>query len=306
MLHARLFILSLLLLCFAGTARAQDDDAETDNGIPASSQMQPETPIDEWTGKTVLLIGAHPDDDSQAHGTLAMLQDHGNDVHILIMTTGNVGTKDPTMTRDRLSKIRRQEQVDAMAALGIPEENYINLGYTDGKLEFADREEVVRRLVRHIRELKPDVLFAFEPGYGYQTWHKTDHRAAAYLAADAARAAEWRLLYPGQVIHDGLEAHWIQEYLLFGGLDKDKNVWVDISDYEDQKIESLSKYISQFSAAWSDYRGPSLDDLEPEEREAFMERVRSWSDERDGRPVEGFRYYRGIPDRIGARLDHGY
>src|SRR5699024_11825395 len=114
---------------------------------------KPDTPVDECTGRTVLFIGAHPDDDSGSHGTMAMLQDHGNDVYVLLLTTGNVGTKDPDMTRDRLAKIRRQEEIDALAALGIPQDHYINLGYTDGMVEFADREEVVMRIVYWLRNL---------------------------------------------------------------------------------------------------------------------------------------------------------
>ena len=34
---------------------------------------QPQDPVENWKGKRVLLIGAHPDDDHQSHGTLAML-----------------------------------------------------------------------------------------------------------------------------------------------------------------------------------------------------------------------------------------
>lgn len=273
--------------------------------LPALLFAQPEIPVEEWTGKTILLIGAHPDDDSGSHGTLSMLRENGNEVYVLLLTTGNVGTKDPTMTRDRLSKIRRQEELDALKALGIPEGHYINLGYTDGMVEFADKEEVVRRLVWWIRKLKPDVLFAFDPGYGYQKWHKTDHRAAAYLAADAARAAEWRLLFPAQIIHEGLEAHWIQEYMFYSGLDKDKNTWVDISDYADRKLEAMTKYISQFSAGWSDYTGPDLEDLKPEDRKDFVDRMRNrvYGNKKNGVPVEGFRYYKGLPDGIGQRRD---
>lgn len=271
--------------------------------VPALLCAQPQTPIQEWIGKTILLIGAHPDDDSGSHGTLSMLQENGNEVYVLLLTTGNVGTKDSTMTRDRLSKIRRQEELDALNVLGIPEDHYINLGYTDGMVEFADKEEVVRRLVWWIRKLKPDVLFAFDPGYGYQKWHKTDHRAAAYLAADAARAAEWRLLFPAQIIHEGLEAHWIQEYMFYGSIDKDKNTWVDISDYADRKIEAMTKYISQFSAAWSNYTGPDLEDLDPKDRKEFVKRMRERvnGNTKNGAPVEGFRYYKGQPDGIGQR-----
>jgi predicted CoA-binding protein len=48
---------------------------------------QPEVPVEEWTGKTVMFIGAHPDDDARAHGTMAMLQDHGNEVYVVIITS---------------------------------------------------------------------------------------------------------------------------------------------------------------------------------------------------------------------------
>ena len=152
--------------------------------LPFLLTAQPDQPVEEWTGKTILLIGGHPDDDSQSHGTLAMLKDHGNDVYILTMTTGNVGTKDPKLNRNELAKIRRQEQLDAMKELGLSKEHYINLGYDDGRLEFADWEEAVGKLVYHIRRLKPEILFAFDPGYNYQVWQKSDHRAAAYLSSE--------------------------------------------------------------------------------------------------------------------------
>ena len=61
----------------------------------------------EWKGKTVLVTGAHPDDDSHAYGALSRLQENGNLIYVLIIATGNVGTKDPDMTRNRLSQIRR-------------------------------------------------------------------------------------------------------------------------------------------------------------------------------------------------------
>lgn len=271
--------------------------------MPCMLYAQPETPVEEWTGKTILLIGGHPDDDSGSHGTLSMLNENGNDVYILIMTTGNVGTSDPTMTRHRLAEIRRQEQLDAMAELGLSEDNYINLGYTDGMLEFADKEEVVKRLVYHIRELKPDVLMSFDPGYGYQQWHKSDHRAASYLAADAARAAEWHLIFPGQIIQDGLEAHSINEYLFYSSPEEGINVSVDISDYAERKARARAQYMSQFnSESFNEYKGPDPEDYT--NGDEYVERMRNIVFERgavDGVPHEHFRYYRGNPDGMGTR-----
>lgn len=260
---------------------------------------QPETPVEEWTGKTILVIGAHPDDDSQAHGTLAMLNENGNEIYILLMTTGNVGTKDPKLSKTDLARIRRQEQLSAMKAIGLGEDRYINLGYDDGRLEFADREEAVGKLVYWIRKVKPDVLLSFDPGYNYQVWHKSDHRAAGYLAADAVRAAEWPLMYQGHIIQDGLEAHLIPVFLFFGGNPQDKNTTVIIDDYADQRVEAGVQYVSQWSSGWSNYLGPDLDEYPDGEKEAVYEKIRNRINVEDDHYVERFRYHKGLPDSMG-------
>jgi LmbE family N-acetylglucosaminyl deacetylase len=186
-----------LILCLASCALAWPSV-----GQERGTVQKPETPVEKWTGKTVMLIGAHADDDALSHGTLAMLQAHGNQVYVVTLTTGNVGTQDPKLSRTQLAEIRRQEELAALKELGIPGDHYINLGYDDGLLEFEDRKAVVENLVRWIRKLRPDVMLAWDPGKNYQRWHKSDHRAAAYLAADAARAAMWRLLFEGQITQE--------------------------------------------------------------------------------------------------------
>lgn len=263
--------------------------------IPALAFAQPEVPVEQWTGKTILLIGAHPDDDTYSHGTLSLLGTNGNEIYILLLTSGNVGTKDTTLTRTELAKIRRTEELNALAQIGVPEDHYINLGYTDGMLEFADREEVVKRLVYYIRKLQPDVLFAFDPGKGEQRWHKSDHRTAAYLAADATRAAEWPLLFEEHIIFDKLKPRAIPEFMFYDGAQEDVNTWVDITGHVDNKVNAAAQYISQFTSAWEKYT-PNISESE---RTALMERMRSRVAMKDGKPVETFRYYKGIPDGMG-------
>ena len=73
-------------------------------------------------------------------GPWLLLQKNGNEVWTVILTTGNVGTLDPKLARFDLARIRRQEQIDAMAELGIPADHYINLGYDDELIEFENRE----------------------------------------------------------------------------------------------------------------------------------------------------------------------
>lgn len=277
-------VLTVLLLFVASVVVAQ------------TPEQKPETPVEKWTGKTIMLIGAHADDDALSHGTLALLQAHGNQVYVVTLTTGNVGTQDPKLSRMQLAEIRRKEELAALAELGIPGEHYINLGYDDGLLEFEDRKAVVENLVRWIRKLRPDVLMAWDPGKNYQRWHKSDHRAAAYLAADAARAAMWRLLFEGQITQEGLQAYMVPEYLLYNDYDhNDENTWVDISDFVEKKVNAFSHYVSQYGPGWKNYNpNPSAADLKE-----LKDYARAHIEMKNGKPVEGFRYYKGLPDALG-------
>ena len=74
--------------------------------------------VEEWQGKTVLAITPHPDDETfTSGGTLAILA-RSNDVHVLIYTSDNAGSRDPTMTHERLASIRKSEEEEACRALG--------------------------------------------------------------------------------------------------------------------------------------------------------------------------------------------
>lgn len=257
---------------------------------------QPEIPVAKWSGKTILLVGAHADDDALSHGTLALLQTHGNQVYVLTLTTGNVGTQDPHLSRTELAQIRRKEELAALQELGIPGERYINHGYDDGLLEFEDRKSVVENLVRWIRKLRPDVLMAWDPGKNYQRWHKSDHRAAAYLATGAARAAMWRLLFEGQITQEGLQEYMVPEYLSYNDYDhEDENIWVDISDFVEKKVSARAKYVSQYGPGWKNYKP----DLTEADLKLLKDDARSQIQMKDGKAVEGFCYYRGLPDAIG-------
>jgi len=277
-------LLALLLLVASALSLAQPPE------------LKPDVPVEKWAGKTIMLIGAHADDDALSHGTLALLQAHGNQVYIVTLTTGNVGTQDPDVSRTQLAEIRRKEELAALAELGIPGEHYINLGYDDGLLEFEDRKSVVENLVRWIRKLRPDVLMAWDPGKNYQRWHKSDHRAASYLAADAARAAMWRLLFQGQITQEGLKEYMVPEYLFYNDYDHgDENTLVDISDFADKKVNAFSHYASQYGPGWKKYNpNPSEADVKQ-----LKDYARSRIELKNGKPVEGFRYYKGLPDALG-------
>ena len=58
----------------------------------------------------------------------------------------------------------------------------------------------------------------------------------------------------------------------------------------------MSKYVSQWGPGWYDYKGPNLS---PGEEKKIIEIVSQYIPYKDGKAVEGFRYYEGLPDDIG-------
>ena len=167
--------------------------------IPFSAGAQPELPVEQWTGKTILLIGAHPDDDSYAMGTLGMLNANDNDVYIAILTTGNVGTQDPDLGMMDLAKIRKQEEQAALAAAGdaAPEEGLRGLvGAAQGFIGGIFRQGSKGGLGAATSSSAEEV----DPRAGQREW--LEQQAGAHEAADTdlagAAAPPMKLGYHGQ------------------------------------------------------------------------------------------------------------
>jgi len=233
------------------------------------SQELPER-IEEWTGRTIVCFGAHPDDDLHAAGTLAGLRRRGNDVHLVMYTNDDKGSRDRSMTGKRLAKIRRAEQEAAAHCLGIPLGNLHWLGYRDGELEYADRRVLVEQVTALIRRLSPHAIFSFDPGGRFEQFHKSDHRAAAFATVDGIRAAHWHLYFP-ELLDEGLEPWDVPVCFFFDS--QEPNVWVDISSTIDEKIEAFCSHVSQFGRRVDAYE-PTM---HPDDRANFERAIRAYT-----------------------------
>ena len=135
--------------------------------------------------KIVLGIAAHPDDlDFGAAGTMAYYATQGAAVHYLILTDGSSGSEDKTMTPERLTKIREEEQKAAVMAIGGKDVTF--LGYPDGQLEVT--MALKRDVVKVIRTIRPDLVVTMDPSVLYSAArgmiNHPDHRAAGQTALD--------------------------------------------------------------------------------------------------------------------------
>ena len=181
-------------------------------------------------------------------------------------TDGNIGSHDPDMTAERLAEIRRAEQ---SAAAEIAGAGCIFMGEPDGRLQ--PTLELRKKLVRLIRKHKPNVVVCGDPTFFYTDGYinHPDHRNAGQAAMEAVfPAADSPLIFP-ELVDEGYPPHKVN-YIYIGFGSKDPNVFIDISETIDTKIEALRQHKSQ------------LKEWDPEER------VKGWAAE-SGKKV-GFNY----------------
>ena len=82
----------------------------------------------------VLVVTAHPDDSEfGAGGTIAKLVREGKQVSYCIVTNGNKGSTDRSMTPERIARIREEEQRAAARVLGVDTVDF--LGFPDCEVE---------------------------------------------------------------------------------------------------------------------------------------------------------------------------
>jgi LmbE family N-acetylglucosaminyl deacetylase len=108
----------------------------------------------------VLVITAHPDDSEfGAGGTIAKLVHEGMHVSYCIVTNGNKGSGDRSMTPERLARIREEEQRNAARVLGVETVDF--LGFPDCEVE--DTRESRLAVTAAIRRHRPDRLIIQNP-----------------------------------------------------------------------------------------------------------------------------------------------
>jgi LmbE family N-acetylglucosaminyl deacetylase len=116
--------------------------------------------------RTVLAVGAHPDDvEIFCAGTLALLRTHGWGVECATMTPGDCGSA--TLSRTEISAIRRKEAAASAALL-------------DGKYHCMEEDDIfiaydrptLLKVIKLIRQVRPAIVFTMSPR-DYMVDHET-------------------------------------------------------------------------------------------------------------------------------------
>jgi len=191
----------------------------------------------------VLCFAAHPDDiDFGAAGTIAAWTAAGVEVSYCIMTDGDAGGFDPEQ-REKIVRLRNEEQHRAAALVGVTDIHYLH--QRDGYLEPS--HEVMREVVRLIRELRPDVVLSLHPERNWKRIQKShpDHLAAGEAVTRAVYPAlENPFAYP-ELAAAGLEAYKLPWLWLYAGPEERENHFVDVTDEVDSKLAAIHIHVSQ-------------------------------------------------------------
>ncbi|MSP12399.1 MAG: GlcNAc-PI de-N-acetylase [Chloroflexi bacterium] len=161
------------------------------------------------TPRVLLAVFAHPDDESFGPGgTLARYAAEGVQVYLACATRGEVGGVDEALLEGYkdIAQLRTQELYCAARHLGLAGVNFLE--YRDSGMEgsadnlhpeslvAAPLEEVTEKLVRLMRELRPQVVITFDPVGGY--FHP-DHIACHKATVAAFQRAGEGTAFAGQV-----------------------------------------------------------------------------------------------------------
>jgi len=209
--------------------------------LPAAAQTDaPRTApkADDRFKADVLLIVAHPDDETGVSAYLAQLLDQGKRVAAVYLTHGEAGHNN--MGRERgpsLGAVREMELRHAMAALGVQ-----NVWFLGGK--DTPSQDVLQSLanwghganleavVRIVRLTRPEVVLSWLPAIFIGENHG-DHQAAGVMAVEAFDSAGDPAVFPSQLAQprkvnetllEGLQPWQPQKIYFYSDASDDKNI----------------------------------------------------------------------------------
>ena len=179
----------------------------------------------------ILAFGAHPDDVELAcAGTLMKSIDEGKKVGIIDLTRGELGTRGS-------AAIRTAESTAAAKVMGVHLRE--NLDLKDAF--FLHDEESIKMIITVIRKYQPTIVLCNAP-----VDRHPDHGKSAKLIADAAFLSGLRKVET--TIGDEPQEAWRPSYVLNYLQDQylQPTFVVDVSGYQDRKVEAIMCYKSQF------------------------------------------------------------
>jgi LmbE family N-acetylglucosaminyl deacetylase len=190
----------------------------------------------------ILVVTAHPDDvDFGVAGSVGTWTHAGVAVAYCIVTDGEAGGSDPTVSRAEVAALRREEQRAAADKVGVSDVAF--LGYPDGRL--LPSLELRRDISRVIRQFRPDRVVTQSPERNWERLYAShpDHLAAGEATTCAVYPDARNPFAHPELLDEGLEPHTVPELWIMAT--ERANRVVDATEQFDRKLAALKSHRSQ-------------------------------------------------------------
>lgn len=199
--------------------------------------------------KTILFVGAHPDDETAISEVLNKYARLGNTVFVIIATNGKDGTRVTEIPAgDSLGNLRKAESTCGCKTLGLKPPIFFGIERLDTKIGtgkyFKEHQRFIDSLKARIPLLKPDIIITAGPD---GDTHHSEHIVIGAAVTELLLAEGWVDKYP--LYHFA----WKK-----GAVSVDPGSYVDDQYFnvkvmftpEDEKkaIEALNCYVTQYTA----------------------------------------------------------
>jgi LmbE family N-acetylglucosaminyl deacetylase len=191
--------------------------------------------------RRVLCVQPHYDDnDIGAGGTIAALAAAGAEIHYLTVTDDLVGVLDASLSDDDARAGLHAEQEEAGARIGVTSQHWLD--YPDaGDYDYF---ELRTRIIRRIREVRPDFLMTVDPHLPNEA-HR-DHLIVGRATAESLLMYRFPRIRSDPQVDAAYEPHEIAGIAFY--FTRSPNAVFDIGGTRAAKHEALRAYRSQFTA----------------------------------------------------------
>ncbi|MBW3623835.1 MAG: PIG-L family deacetylase [Armatimonadetes bacterium] len=217
----------------------------------------------------LMVVVAHPDDEGMAAAAMARYAlGEGKTVATVHATRGEGGGNEVgTQLGPALGQLREAELRAALRVMGVHHLYFLDKtdwAYTESAKATLDKwghDDSLGRLVRLIRNLRPEVMVTFFPApTGGQHGH---HQAAGILATEAFDSAADPAAFPDQLKREGLRPWQVKRLFYVGERPGVEHVSLDVSgkavdgrSFAEIASEAMSRHQSQGFGGFGGFRGP--------------------------------------------------
>ncbi len=198
--------------------------------------------------QTILLVVAHPDDESAIGEVLIKYRNAGNRVVVMIATDGKDGTRVTKIPAgDLLGNLRKKESICACTTMGLEPPIFLSIERLDTKIGvgnyFKAHKLLLAALKEQISKLQPDIILTFGPD---GDTHHSEHIVIGASVTELLLSEGWVDKYPLYYIAwtksqgEALDLGYVnQQYI---------NVTIEYTSAEElQALESMQCYVTQYT-----------------------------------------------------------